>query len=182
MDRIKMAAMVFALATFAETASAQDGNIVDMWPKTGEWITVLTTLPNGDASCSTVTGPQKSGTMEKVSFGFTGSDGKTHFHLRLQGAESMNLSSLQMETSDLILIDMPLIQRLDKDGAQVMETEIPGNRFASVVRPSLAKGRQVTVRAGTKTYVLPHEQFSKAVDNLSACIERARQRNAGRPH
>jgi hypothetical protein len=94
----------------------------------------------------------------------------------------MNLSSLQMETSDLILIDMPLIQRLDKDGAQVMEAEIPGNRFASVVRPSLVKGRQVAVRAGTKTYVLPYEQFSKAVDNLSACMERARQRNARRPH
>ena len=181
MDRIKLAATLFALATFAETAFAQDGNIVDMWPKTGEWITVLTTVPNGDASCSIVTGPQKSGTTEKVSFSFTVSDGKIHFHLRLQGAEPMNLSSLQMETSDLILIDMPLIQRLDKDGAQVMEAEIPGNRFASVVRPSLAKGRQVTVRAGTKTYVLPHDQFSKAVDNLSACIERARQRNAGRP-
>jgi hypothetical protein len=154
MDRMKVAAAVLALATLAEPAFAQEGNIVNMWPKTGEWVTVLTNLPNGGVSCSSVTGPQKSGTGEKVSFGFAVSEQRTHFYLNLRGAEPMNPSSLQIEASGLILVDMPLIQHLDKDGAQVMEVDIPGDSFVRVVRLNLVRERQVAIRAGDKTYVL----------------------------
>ena len=174
---MKSAAMALVLAMLAEPVSAQQGDVVNMWPKSGEWITVLTSLPGGGAACSTVTGPQTTATGEEASFGFDVAEQATHFHLRLRGAEPISPSSLRLEASGSLVVDMPLLQRLDKDGVQDIEADIPSDRFVRLVEPRLVGTEKVVIRAGDRTYVLPHEKFVKTIDNLSACAADARERS-----
>jgi hypothetical protein len=179
MDGMKSAVTALVLALLAGQASAQDGALVNMWPKAGGWVTTLTTLPKGGTVCSSSTGPQKTGTgQEEASFGFDIDERETHFHLRLRGAGPMDPSSLQMEVSGSVLVLMPVIQRLDKDGVQDIVADIVGDRFVLLVEPRLVGKAPITIRAGDRTYVLPHENFVRTIDNLSACAAEARQPNA----
>jgi hypothetical protein len=176
MDRMKSAATALALAMLAGPASAQEGKIVNMWPKAGAWITVLTNLPGGGFTCSTLTGPQKTGVGEQeASFAFEIGEQETHFHLRLKAAEPMDLESLRMEASGSLVVDMPVIQRRDQDGVLDLVADIPGDRFVRLVEPRLVGKGEVVIRAGDRTYVLPHEDFVRTIDNLSACAAEARQ-------
>ena len=176
MDRIKAAAAL-ALAMLASPVSAQEGTVVNMWPKAGEWITVLAGKAGGGVACSIVTGPQKTETGEEASFAFDVAD-ETHFHLRLKGAPPLDPPGLLMEAAGATVADMPLLKRLDKDGVQDLEADIPGDRFARVIEPHLVGKETVVIRAGGKTYVLPHENFVRTIDNLSACAKEARERGA----
>ena len=179
MGRIKSAAAALVLGMLASPVSAQEGTVVNMWPKAGEWITVLASQAGGGLACSIVTGPQKTETGEEASFAFDVAE-ETHLHLRLKGAPPLDPPGLRMEASGALVADMPLLKRLDKDGVQDLEADIPGDRFARVIEPHLVGKEKVVMRAGDKTYVLPHEAFVRTIDNLSACTKEARER-AGRP-
>ncbi|MGZ3274869.1 MAG: hypothetical protein ACXU8S_10025 [Phenylobacterium sp.] len=169
MDRMKAAATALALAMLAGQASAQEGDIVNMWPKAGEWVTVLVKPPAGGAICSSRTGPQKTETGEEASFSVDIAEPETHFHLRLRGAAPIDPSSLKMEASGVAVVDMPVIRRLEQGGVQDIEAEIVGDRFVRLVEPRLVGKEKVVIRAGERTYVLPHENFVRTIDNLSAC-------------
>jgi hypothetical protein len=179
MDGLKSAAMALALAMLAGQASAQAGAVVNLWPRAGAWVTVLTSRPGGGAACSAATGPQKTGAgEEEASFGFDVSEQETHFHLRLRGAPPMEPSSLMLEAAGAAPLDMPVIQRLDKDGVQDLVADLPGDRFVRLVEPRLVGKETIVIRAGDRTYVLPHEDFVRTIDNLSACAREAREPSA----
>ena len=169
MDGMK-AATALALAMLAGEASAQEGDIVNMWPKAGEWVTVLVKPPGAAGPiCSTTTGPQKTETGEEASFGVDIAEPETHFHLRLRGASPIDPSSLRMEAAGETVVVMPVIRRLDKDGVQDIEADIVGDRFMRLAEPRLVGKEKVVIRAGDRTYILPHENFLRTIENLSAC-------------
>jgi len=179
MDGMKSAATALALAMLAGQASAQAGAVVNLWPRAGAWTTVLTSRPGGGAACSVATGSQRTGTgEEEASFGVDLDAEETHFHLRLRGAAPMDPPSLRMEASGALVADMPVIQRLDKDGVQDLVADIPGDRFVRLVEPRLVGKETIVIRAGDRTYVLPHEDFVRTIDNLSACAREAREPSA----
>ena len=169
MDRMKSAATALALMMLGGPASAQEGDIVNMWPKAGEWVTVLVKPPGAGAICSSATGPQKSETGEETSFRIDIAEPETHFHLRLRGASPIDPSSLKMEASGSEVVVMPVIRSLDQDGVQDIEAEIVGDRFMRLVEPRLVGKEKVVIRAGDRTFVLPHENFLRTIENLSAC-------------
>ena len=176
MDRMTLAVTALALAMLAGQACAQDAAVVNAWPKAGAWTTVLRTLPGGGLACSSTTGPQKTGNgEEEASFGVEISGQETHFHLRLRGAAPMDPSSLKMEAAGAEVVDMPVIQRLDKDGVQAFTADIVGDRFVRLAEPRLVGKAPVVIRAGDRTFALPHEDFLRTIDNLSACTAEMRQ-------
>ena len=173
---MKSAAMALVLAVLAGRAAAQEPAVVRMWPKAGAWVTTLKNRPKGGPVCSSSTEPQKTGAgPEEASFGFDIDERETHFHLRLQGSEPVESSSLQMEVSGSVLVLMPVIQRLDNNGVQDIVADIVGDRFVLLVEPRLVGKEPIMIRAGDRTYVLPHENFVRTIDNLSACATEARQ-------
>jgi hypothetical protein len=153
----------------AGPTSAQEGEVVNAWPKAGEWVTTLVKPPGAGAVCSTATGPQKTDTGEETSFGVEIAEPETHFHLRLRGAPPVDASSLRMEASGVVVVVMPVIRRIEKDGVQDIVADIVGDRFMRLVEPHLVGKEKVVIRAGDKTYVLPHEGFLRTIENLSAC-------------
>jgi hypothetical protein len=169
MDGMKAAATALALAMLGWQASAQEGEVVNMWPKAGEWVTVLVKPPGAGAVCSTATGPQKTETGEETSFRIDIAEPETHFHLRLRGASPIDPTSLKMEAAGETVVVMPVIRRLDKDGVQDIEADIVGDRFMRLAEPRLVGKEKVVIRAGDRTYVLPHENFLRTIENLSAC-------------
>jgi len=168
MDGMK-AATALALAMLAGRASAQEGEVVNAWPKAGAWVTVLVKPPGAGAICSSATGPQKTETGEEVSFGVDIAEPETHFHLRVRGGPPIDPSSLKMEAAGETVVVMPVIRRLDKDGVQHFEADIVGDRFMRLVEPRLVGKEKVVIQAGDRTYVLPHDNFLRTIENLSAC-------------
>lgn len=179
MDGVKAAAMALVLAMLAGQGRAQEGEVVRVWPKAGAWVTSLVNRPGGGTVCSIATGPQNTGTgEEEASFAFDIDPQETHFHLRLRGAAPMEPSSLKMEASGAVVVLMPVLQHAEKDGIQELVADIPGDRFVRLVEPRLAGKETVVIRADDRTYVLPHDNFIRTIDNLSACTAEARQPSA----
>lgn len=174
MERMNRAAAALALAMLAQPASAQQGEVVNMWPKAGEWVTTLVKPPGAGLVCSSATPLQKTETGEQASFGVSVAGPDTHFHLRLKGAPPMDPASLRMEAGGAEVVVMPVIGRVDQDGVQDLEAEVVGDRFVRLVEPRLVSKEKILIHAGDRTYVLPHENFVRTIDNLSACAAQAR--------
>jgi hypothetical protein len=179
MSFASIAAAMIALAAQTGPRPTQDDLVVDMWPRTGAWITALTRAHDGRLFCSLVTGPQETATGESASFGFTMAGEEILFSLYLRGAKPVSVASLQMEADGSRLLDMPLVKRSESGGSQRIEAHVAGGDFVRIVERNLEKPHQVTIRAGEQAYVVPHEQFANAVRTLSVCMDEAHQRNAG---
>jgi hypothetical protein len=173
----KFVAAFLALAS-AGAAVGQDGVVVDMWSRSGEWITVLSRGYRADWTCSIITAPQSTATAQKVSFGFDFSGQEVDFALNVAGAPKLEPTTLQVQSAGSVLVEMPVVRRSERGLHQIIEAKLPRDAFIGVIAPSLLKGRQLTIRADDKAYVLPSGEFMKALDNLLLCRKEAQVRNA----
>lgn len=179
MNCAKLAAVALAVAVgvLANPSAAQqaDGQVgvIHAWPALSPWITLMIGLPNGSAVCSAATQTPPLGPAG-YSVAFVLSGGGTHFYLTMSDRSNVAAQKFQLVGERGVFADMPVISQQAALGTTI--ADIPGDNFIKQIVPEMLKDQEISLRAGDRSFPVPHARFAEVVDQIRDCADEYRKR------
>ncbi len=150
-------------------ARAETAGIIRAWPAVGAWKTLLTSLPDGRASCSLTTRRPPWGPAE-MTLAFTLTATGATLQLAHEGPRLPAAPRLRLLADGQELLVLPVLsQDATAQGHWLLTAALPGGSLAAAVLPGLTFGQELEVEIGSHRIAVPTPDAGRVMAQLQEC-------------